>query len=121
VLDSSDRLEAEENAEPIARAAALISASPALQAGEREIVARYTELLAALLAAETGVSAEDVEALGAANALMGAHRGLVAYVRKRVLAGARGRQLAAETRSQARRAFARLESGLADYAVWKGF
>jgi AcrR family transcriptional regulator len=117
VLDSTGRVEAEENAVAITRAAALISASPALQARERETVARYTELLAGLLALETGVSAEDVEPFGAASALMGAHRGLVAYVRQRVLAGARGRQLAEETRSQARRAFGRLESGLADYAV----
>jgi AcrR family transcriptional regulator len=117
VLDSSGRLAAEENAEAIARAAALISASPALQAREREIVARYTELLARLIAEETGVNAEEVEPLGAASGLMGAHRGLVAYVRRRALAGTRGRQLEAEMRSQARRAFARLESGLAGYAV----
>jgi AcrR family transcriptional regulator len=117
LLDSFGRLAAEENAERIARAAALISSSPALQAREREIVARYTGQLAGLLARETGVDAEDVEAVGAASALMGAHRGLVAYVRRRVLAGVRGRPLAAETRSQARRAFGRLESGLADYAV----
>jgi AcrR family transcriptional regulator len=117
VLDSSRRLAAEENALAIARAATLISASPALQAREREIVARYTELLARQLAEETGVNADDVEPLGAAFALMGAHRGLVAYVRRRVLAGSGGRQLAAEMQSQARRAFARLERGLVDYAV----
>jgi AcrR family transcriptional regulator len=117
VLDSFDRLEDQENAEPITRAAALISASPALQAREREIVARYTDLLAGLLADETRVSAEEVEPLAAASALIGAHRGLVAYVRQSVLSGASGRQLAEETRSQARRAFARIESGLADYAV----
>jgi AcrR family transcriptional regulator len=117
VLDSSGRLAAEENADAIAGAAALISASPALQAREREIVARYTELLAGVLAEETGADAEDVEPLGAASALMGAHRGLVAYVRRRVLAGSRGQQLAEEMRSQARRTFARLEGGLAGYAV----
>lgn len=117
VLESSGRLAAEENALAIASAAALISGSPALLAREREIVARYTELLARLLAEETGVKVDDVEPLAAASALMGAHRGLVAYVRTRVLAGARGRQLSAEMQSQARRAFARLESGLADYAA----
>lgn len=117
VLDSSGRLAAEENAEAIATAPVLISASPALQAREREIVARYTELLARLIAEETGVDAEDAEPLGVASGLMGAHRGLVAYVRRRALAGTRGRQLEAEMRSQARRAFARLESGLAGYAV----
>jgi hypothetical protein len=51
-----------------------------------------------------------------ASALMGAHRVLVAYVRSSVLDGRRGPRLAAQARSQAMRAFARLESGLSDYA-----
>jgi len=38
-------------------------------------------------------------------------------VRCRVLAGLRGERLAEEYRTQARRAFARLERGLVDYAV----
>jgi len=49
--------------------------------------------------------------------LMGAHRALVAYVRHQVLAGRRGRRLVADARSQAARAFARLEAGMADYAM----
>jgi hypothetical protein len=48
---------------------------------------------------------------------MGTHRALVAYVRRSVLAGRRGSKLAADARSQAKRAFARLDSGLADYAI----
>jgi AcrR family transcriptional regulator len=117
VVDGCSRLAAEENAEVIAKAAALIGGSPALQVREREIVARYTQRLAELLAAETGARPDDVEPWGVASALMGAHRALVAYVRSSVLAGRRGPKLAADARSQARRAFARLGSGLADYAL----
>jgi len=81
VVDSSSRLAAEENAEMIAKAVALIGGSPALQVREREIVARYTHRLADLLAAETGAPPGDVEPQGVASALMGTHRALVAYVR----------------------------------------
>jgi AcrR family transcriptional regulator len=117
VVDGCSRLAAQENTELIAKAAALIGDSPALQVREREVVARYTQRLAELLAAETGARPGDVEPQGVASALMGTHRALVAYVRRSVLAGRRGPKLAADTRSQARRAFARLDSGLADYAV----
>ena len=101
----------------IAKAAALIGGSPALQTREREIVAHYTQRLAELLAAETGARPGDVEPWAVASALMGAHRALVAYVRSIVLDGRRGPRLAAQARSQAIRAFARLESGLSDYAT----
>jgi AcrR family transcriptional regulator len=117
VIDGCSRLTAEENAEVIGKAAALIGGSPALQMREREIVARYAQQLAELLAAETGARPDDVEPQGVASALMGAHRALVAYVRGSALAGRRGPRLAADARSQARRAFARLGSGLGDYAV----
>jgi AcrR family transcriptional regulator len=117
VVDSCSQLAAEEHTEVIARAAALIGGSPALQVREREIVARYTQRLAELLAAETGARPSDVEPWSVASALMGTHRALVAYARGRVLAGRRGRKLAADTRAQARLAFQRLANGLADYAV----
>jgi AcrR family transcriptional regulator len=117
IVDGSSRLAAEENTEMIAKAAALIGGSPALQVREREIVARYTQRLADLLAAEVGAPPGDVEPQGVASALMGTHQALVGYVRSSVLAGRRGPRLAADTRSQARRAFARLGSGLADYAI----
>jgi len=117
IVDGCSRLAAKENTEMIAKAAALIGGSPALQAREREIVARYTQRLADLLAAETGAPPDDVEPQGVASALMGTQRALVGYVRSSVLAGRRGPRLAADTRSQARRAFARLDNGLADYAI----
>jgi len=117
IVDGCSRLAAKENTEMIAKAAALIGGSPALQAREREIVARYTQRLADLLAAETGAPPGDVEPQGVASALMGTQRALVGYVRSSVLAGRRGPRLAADTRSQARRAFARLDNGLANYAI----
>jgi len=117
IVDGCSRLAAEENAEMIAKAAVLIGGSPALQVREREIVSRYTQWLAELLATETGARPNDVEPQAVAGALMAAHRALVGYVRGSVLAGRRGPRLAADARSQARRAFARLDSGLADYTI----
>jgi hypothetical protein len=119
VVDSCGQLGAAGRPTVIAEAATLINASPALQAREREIVARYTQILARLLAEETSASHDDAEPLAVASALMGAHRALVTHVRSKVLAGGRGRALAADARSQATRAFARLEKGLADYATKK--
>jgi AcrR family transcriptional regulator len=106
-----------ERAELIATAERIRSASPPLQAREREISAQYTQSLAELIAEETGKPGDDVEAAVVANALMGAQRTLVDYVRASVLAGRRGPKLEAETKMQGRRAFKRLDRGLADYAV----
>jgi AcrR family transcriptional regulator len=120
VIDGSKRLAEEENATVIAKAAAVIGASPSLRVRELEIIARYTSLLAASLAEEIGPPADNVEPLAVASALMGLHRALVAYVRARVLAGRKGARLEADFRSQAARAFARLERGLGDYAIKEG-
>lgn len=117
LLAGADRLELKESAEAISQAAHVVSGSPSLAAREREIVERYIARLAELLAAETGADPNDVEPITVASALMTAHRALVAYVRSRVLAGRRGTRLAEEYRSQARRAFGRLERGLGDYAA----
>lgn len=116
IVDGCSRLADEEHVEVIAKAAALIGGSPSLQVREREIVARYTQRLAELLATETGADPNDVEPCGVASALMGTHRAIVAYVRASVLAG-RGPKVAADTRSQTERAFARLDGGLVDYAI----
>ena len=115
VLDGLKRLANDEPAEVIVTAGNLISASPALEAHEREIVARYTRLLADQLAEEAGVKPGDVEAIGVASALMGVQRALVGYVRSSVLAGRRGPKLVADVRSQAVRGFGRLDKGLGDY------
>jgi AcrR family transcriptional regulator len=95
----------------------MIAESPALLAREEEIFLRYTRSLASLLAEETGSRPDDVEPWVAANALMGVHRGLIAYVRRQVLAGRRNPRLARDVRAQGERALALLESGLGRYAV----
>jgi hypothetical protein len=117
VVEGTPRLATDEALENITTALRIVSASRSLQAREREIVAHYTERLAALIAEESGRPADDVEAATVAAALMGAQRALVAHVHASVRAGRRGRKLAAEARTQAERAFARLEHGLGDYAV----
>jgi AcrR family transcriptional regulator len=117
MLEGLTRLESEEVAAVIETTAHVVTGSAALQAREREIVARYTEELAVLLAEETRAAEDNAEPLVVASALMAVHRALVAHVRRRVLAGTRGRKLADETRIQAKGAFARLERGLAGYAV----
>jgi len=117
LLESVDGLASKERIEAILRANAIVSASPSLIARERAFVEEYTRGLADLLAAETGAETGDVEALSAAAAMIGAHRAIVVYVRGRVLAGRRGRNLVEDSRSQIRRAFRRIESGLDGYAV----
>jgi AcrR family transcriptional regulator len=119
VLSESKQLAAEERAETVATAARIINGSAALRAREREIVAQYKDELAALIAKETSGPAENVESRAVASALMGVQRALVHYVRASVLSGVSGPKLAADVRSQAKRAFGRLERGLADYAVKK--
>ena len=98
----------------------LITESPALLARERQVFAQYAESLAALIAEETRAAPGDIEPRTAANALLGVHRALIDYVRERTLAGDRAEKIAGDVRTQAKRAFKRLESGLGDYAVKDG-
>jgi AcrR family transcriptional regulator len=113
VLADIDQLAA--RADMIAKAATLIRASPALKTREREVKARYTASLAQVLAAQAGAAPDDIEAWTAASALMAVHSGLVEHVRNAILAHRRGARLITDASAQARRALARLESGLADY------
>jgi AcrR family transcriptional regulator len=115
IVEGFKRLASDEATSAIIASGNMIHASPALEVREREIVANYTHMLADLLAEEAGVKPGDVEAMGVASALMGVQRALVAYVRGNVLAGRRGEKLTSEARSQATRAFARLEKGLSEY------
>jgi AcrR family transcriptional regulator len=94
----------------------VIAASPALLAREQQAIARTADALAALLATETAAPADDVTAQVAANTLMGAHRALLGYTRRRLLADEGPARLASDVRRLARRAFALLEHGLGDYA-----
>jgi AcrR family transcriptional regulator len=105
--------EARERLEAITR---MISDSPALRAREEQIYARYTASLARLIAAEAGADEADIAPWVGANAMMGVHRALVDYTRRRVLAGARGPRLARDVRAQAERALALLAEGLDDLA-----
>lgn len=115
VLDGSSRLGDGGTADLIAKAAKLIGESQALQTREREIAESYTERLAELIAANTGTKLAEVECRAVAAALMGVHRALVAFVRSKVLEGQRGRSLTTGARTQAARAFRRLDIGLADF------
>jgi AcrR family transcriptional regulator len=91
----------------------LISESPTLLARERQIHARYTDALAALVADETDARPQDIAPWIAANAMMGLHVALVAYVRQQVLAGELDQiRIGRELRAQAREAVALLEQGL---------
>lgn len=110
VMEGASNLGEKERADAILRAGKLIASSPSLQAREREIVQEYTVRLAELLPG-------GVEARVVAASLMAAHRALVAYIREQVAAGRRGPRLAEDFRAQARRAFGRLERGLAGYAA----
>src|SRR5207245_8748314 len=115
IFEGFKRLATDEATAAIIASGKMIQASPALEMREREIVANYTRQLADLLADEAGAKPGDVEVMGVASALMGVQRALVAYVRAGVLAGRRGEKLTSDARSQATRAFARLEKGLSEY------
>jgi AcrR family transcriptional regulator len=107
----------EEATERIQSVTRVIIESPALLARERQVFAEYSRSLAALIAEETGAGPDDVVPAAVANALIGVHRSLIDYVRERTMAGARAPQIARGVRAQAKRAFAQLEEGLADFAV----
>jgi AcrR family transcriptional regulator len=96
----------------------MIAASRALQTREQQILARYTDALAELIADETGASAGDLRPYVVANALIGVHRSLIAHVRQRLEAGTPNRRrLARETRERGEKALALLAEGLGDYGA----
>jgi AcrR family transcriptional regulator len=103
-------------AEGLAAIGRVISESPALRVREQQVFERYTDSLAGLLASETGAEPDAIEPWVAANALMGLHRGLVSYARRRILDGARNPGLARDLRARAEEARAMLATGLAGYA-----
>jgi AcrR family transcriptional regulator len=117
VLNVSGVLADNDPTERLAMFARIVTESPALLERERQIFARYTQSLAALLAEETGANTDDIEPWVAANALIGVHRGLLDYVRRQALAGRKHPDLSRAVRSQGERAFALLQRGLGDYAT----
>jgi AcrR family transcriptional regulator len=106
--------------ERLAKITRMIADSPALVAREQQIFARYTDSLAALLAEELGADAADARPWVAANAMMGMHRAVVDYARRRVMEGARHPALSREVHTRAEKALAQLHHGFGDYAVKPG-
>jgi hypothetical protein len=104
----------------VATISRMITASPALLARERQIVAAYAEALAGLIAEETGAAADDIRPRVAAGALMAVHRSLIDYARQRALSGRASRKLASDLEAEGKRALALLANGLGDYAVKPG-
>jgi AcrR family transcriptional regulator len=103
--------------ERLAALTRMVTASPALLAREQQIFAGYTASLAALLADEQGTDPDDIRPWVVANAMMGVHRALVDYVRRRILQDAPHPQLARQVRAQANQTLALLEHGLGGYAT----
>jgi AcrR family transcriptional regulator len=96
----------------------MIAASPSLLAREQQIFARYTDALAQLIADETGARAGDLRPHVVANALIGVHRALIAYVREQLEAGATDRrQLTRRVRRRGQDALELLADGLGGYAA----
>lgn len=108
---------AADSSEGVRAGARIISESAALRAREREIIETHTQSLAALIAEETGAAPDDIEPWAVANALMGVHRGMLNRSRHGVLNGITGEELALDVGAQAKRAFDRLERGLARYGA----
>jgi AcrR family transcriptional regulator len=105
----------DEARERLAALSRMIASSPALLAREQQIFAGYTDSIAALVAEETGSA--GIEPWVAANAMMGVHRALVAFVRGRIVAGDTSPQLAREVRAEGERALERLAVGLGGYGL----
>jgi AcrR family transcriptional regulator len=117
-LDPDEANAARERHRSITR---IITESPALLAREQQVFLRYTDSLAALLAEERGAAADDVEPWVAANTLVGVHRAMIDYARRRTRAGDDDRtRLARDLRAQAKRAFQRLEIGFDGYLPARG-
>jgi AcrR family transcriptional regulator len=95
----------------------VIAESPALLARERRVIARTAEAMTELLAAEVGLPASDLRPQVAANAMLGLHRAMIDYVRRRALAGDDLSGLTADIRRLAIEAFELLEHGMSGYAV----
>jgi AcrR family transcriptional regulator len=96
----------EEAREELAALTRTIVESPALLAREQQIFEGYTRSLAEV------IDGPGIEPWVTANALMGVHRALVGFARRRILAGARHPELADEVRAEADRGLALLERGL---------
>lgn len=95
--------------------AGLVAASPALQARERQIHARYADALCDLIAAEQHATPDDIRPRVVAEALIVVHRESIAAVRRAVLADVSDAELAAQAVAVVRDGFDLLARGLGRY------
>jgi AcrR family transcriptional regulator len=95
----------------------MIAASPALLAREEQIFARYTRVLARLIADEVRAPEDDLRPYVIANALMGVHRALIDYVREQLKSDPLDRErLSRGLRRRGQAALELLRRGIGDYA-----
>ena len=116
-----------ETARHLTAVSRMIAASPALLTRERDILARYTRSLAALIAEDTAAGPDDLRPWLVAHALIGTHQSLIELVRRRLTDspdgpdGPDGRAghaaLAREVVARGREALDLLEQGLAGYGA----
>ncbi len=110
--------EDEDSARTLAGTSKMIAASPTLLTREREMIARYTASLAALIAEDTAAGPDDLAPWAVAHALMGIHHSLISLVRRRLLAGETDHtRLARAVKTHGRTALRLVDAGLADYGV----
>jgi len=97
----------------------MIASSPALAAREQQVLARYADSLATLLAEETGASLGDLTPSVVANTLIGIHRAVLDYVRQRITAAdpADPRRVTQTLQAEGRKALDLLAGGLASYGA----
>ena len=108
----------QESARYLTAVSTVIASSPALLTREREIFARYTASLAALIASDTSAKAGDLRPWAAAHALIGIHQSLIGFVRHRLTEGpADLARLAQEVTARGQQAMDLLEQGLGSYGA----
>jgi AcrR family transcriptional regulator len=115
ILDRSDNAATGDGRRRVVALTRLTTASPSLKAREQQIVANYTDALAALLAEETGAAPDDIEPRLAAEAMMAFHRALIDFARRRALSRKRSGEFAAEIRTAGEHALTFLEENLGEY------
>jgi AcrR family transcriptional regulator len=117
ILDRSDNRATGDARRRVAAMTRLTTASPSLKAREQQIVAKYTDALAALLAEEAGAARDDIEPRVAAEAMMAFHRSLIDFARRRALSRKSSAAFASEIRAAGEHALTLLESGLGEYGT----
>ena len=94
----------------------MIADSPALRARERDVLDRYTDSLAALIAEDTAAEPGDLRPWVVARALIGTHQSLIHLVRQRLTEGpVEAAEVAREVVTRGREILELLDRGLAGY------